>query len=89
MVYGTLTAYNQHSPTQAHFAQSTADVPFLNHTAYIAMTAFVLNMVVVLVLTAILKAARVPDGTDATGPADYTADADDPDVRDLPELVTE
>jgi hypothetical protein len=30
----------------------------------------------------------VPDGTDATGPADYTADADDPDVRDLPELVT-
>jgi SSS family solute:Na+ symporter len=89
MVYGTLTAYNQHSPAQRHFAQSTANVPFLHHTAYIALTAFVLNMVVVLVLTAILKAARVPDGTDETQDGDYLADADDPGVRDLPELVAE
>ncbi|HZE31729.1 MAG TPA: sodium:solute symporter, partial [Actinoallomurus sp.] len=34
MVYGTVVAYQQHSPTQSHFAQSTADVPFLHHTAY-------------------------------------------------------
>ena len=89
MVYGTLTAYHQHSPTQNHFAQSTADVPFLHHTGYIALTAFVINMVVVLVLTAIFRAAGVPDGTDETGPADYTADAEDPRVKDLPELVVE
>ncbi len=27
MAYGTFTAYQQHSPTQAHFAQSIANVP--------------------------------------------------------------
>jgi SSS family solute:Na+ symporter len=87
MVYGTVTAYNQHSPTQQHFAQSTANVPFLHHTAYIALTAFVINMVVAIVLTAIFRAAGVPDGSDATTEGDYTADADDPKVEDLPDLV--
>jgi solute:Na+ symporter, SSS family len=89
MTYGTVTAYRQHSPTQAHFAQSTANIPFLGHTGYIALTAFALNMIVVLVLTAIFRATGVPDGTDETRPADYTADADDRDVRDLPELVAD
>jgi SSS family solute:Na+ symporter len=89
MVYGTLTAYNQHSATQNHFAQSTADVPLLRHTGYIALTAFVINMIIVLVLTAIFRAAGVPDGTDETRLADYTADGDDSRVKDLPELVAE
>jgi solute:Na+ symporter, SSS family len=89
MVYGTLTAYAQHSPAQKHFAQSTANVPFLHHTGYIALTAFVINMAVVLVLTAVLRAAGVPDGTDETTPADYTADSAEAGVRDLPELVNE
>jgi len=89
MVYGTLTAYQQHSPAQKHFAQSTADVPFLGHTGYIAVTAFVINMLVVLVLTVIFKAAGLPDGTDETRAADYTADSTDTDVRELPELVAE
>jgi SSS family solute:Na+ symporter len=89
MVYGTVTAYNQHSPTQRHFAQSTANVPFLHHTGYIALTAFVLNMIVVLVLTVIFRAAGLPAGADATDDADYTADAGDPAVRDLPDLVTD
>jgi SSS family solute:Na+ symporter len=53
------------------------------------LTAFVINMIVVVVLTVILRAAGVPDGTDETRPADYTADADDPGVRDLPELVSD
>jgi SSS family solute:Na+ symporter len=89
MVYGTVVAYQQHSPAQKHFAQSTADVPFLHHTAYIALTAFVINMVVVLLLTAIFRAIGLPAGGDETDPADYTADADDPGVKELPELVTE
>jgi SSS family solute:Na+ symporter len=89
MVYGTVTAYEQHSPAQQHFAQSTADVPFLHHTAYIALTAFVINMVVVLLLTAIFKAIGLPAGGDETAPADYTADADDPGVKELPELITD
>ncbi|MFB9832120.1 monocarboxylate uptake permease MctP [Actinoallomurus acaciae] len=89
MVYGTVTAYDQHSPTQRHFAQSTADIPFLGHPGYIAFTAFVINMIVVVVLTVIFRAAGVPDGTDETRPGDYTADAGDSGVRELPELVTD
>jgi solute:Na+ symporter, SSS family len=89
MVYGTVVAYQQHSPAQKHFAQSTADVPFLHHTAYIALTAFVINMIVVLLLTTIFRAIGLPAGGDETDPADYTADADDPGVKELPELITE
>ncbi len=85
MAYGTFTAYRQHSPVQRHFAQSIADVPLLHHTAYIALTAFVINMIVVVVLTPIFKAARVPEGVDETRAGDYTAD----DVRDVPELLAE
>jgi SSS family solute:Na+ symporter len=87
MLYGTLTAYRQHSPAQAHFAQSIANVPLLHHSAYIALTAFVINMIVVVVLTPIFRAAGLPDGVDETRAADYTADAED--VREVPELVTE
>ncbi len=89
MVYGTLTAYQQHSPTQSHFAQSIADIPLIHHTGYIALTAFVLNMIVVVALTAVLKAVRVPDGIDETSGADYTADASDSAVKDLPELIAD
>jgi SSS family solute:Na+ symporter len=88
MVYGTVVAYQQHSPAQRHFAQSVADVPFLHHTGYIALTAFVLNIIVVLVLTAIFRAAGIPAGEDETGPDDYTADAGDRGVQELPGLIT-
>jgi SSS family solute:Na+ symporter len=89
MVYGTITAYRQHSPAQAHFAQSTANIPFLNHTGYIALTAFVINMLVVLILTVIFRAAHLPTGTDETKETDYTADTEEKDVSDVPELVGE
>jgi SSS family solute:Na+ symporter len=89
MVYGTLTAYNQSSPTQQHFGQSIANIPFVNHTGYIALTAFVINMIVVVALTGIFRAAGVPDGADQTEHSDYTADAGEPDVKDLPELIAD
>jgi SSS family solute:Na+ symporter len=88
MVYGTVTAYQQASPTQKHFGQSIADIPFIHHTGYIALTAFVLNMLVVVVLTALLRLLKAPDGVDETSPADFHADAGDPQVRDLTELTT-
>jgi SSS family solute:Na+ symporter len=88
MVYGTVTAYQQASPTQKHFGQSIADIPFIHHTGYIALTAFVLNMLVVVVLTALLRLLKAPDGVDETSPADFHADAGEPQVRDLPELTT-
>jgi solute:Na+ symporter, SSS family len=49
-------------------------VPVLGHTAYIAVTAFVLNLVVALVLTVVFRALRLRDGADETEPADYSAD---------------
>lgn len=40
-----------------------------------------LNVVVTVVLTFVLKAAKAPEGIDETKPEDYTADAGDPGVQ--------
>jgi SSS family solute:Na+ symporter len=78
MVYGTIVAYNTPAPGVAgsHFGASTANVPGLNHTVYIALTALVINLVVTIVLTAVFRLARLPAGTDETRPAHYLAGAD-------------
>jgi SSS family solute:Na+ symporter len=47
----------------------------------------VLNLVIVIVLTLLLRALKVPDGQDTTHVSDYTADRGDPGVEDLPEIV--
>jgi solute:Na+ symporter, SSS family len=76
MVYGTITAYNQPvagSPG-THFGASTAVVPVLHQTAYIAITAFLINLVVAVALTAAARLLHLPEGTDETQPAHYTAD---------------
>ena len=44
------------------------------HTYYIGLTAIILNIAVSVVLTLVLRAARVPAGTDETRPRQYTAD---------------
>ncbi len=81
MVYGTWEAYSVVNPaTGKHFGGSLADIPGLGEMGYIAMTAFVLNLVETVVLTAILNALKVPNGRDATSPGDYFADAGDPRV---------
>ncbi|MBO2462806.1 monocarboxylate uptake permease MctP [Actinomadura violacea] len=77
MAYGTYTAYDQSSPAQSHFGSPLADIPFIGHTGYIALTAFVLNMVVAVAVTLVARALKVPSGTDETTADDYTADAGD------------
>ena len=72
MVFGTLAAYNVSSATASHWAASS-DIEF-GHTIYIGLSAVVLNLVIAVVLTLILRAARVPEGTDETLPGQYTAD---------------
>ncbi|WP_374992809.1 monocarboxylate uptake permease MctP [Streptomyces lydicus] len=85
MLYGTLAAYGVASPTQKHFGGSSAEIPGIGEIGYIGLTAFVLNVVVTVVLTVALRAAKAPDGVDETSPADYTADAGDAGVTvDLP-----
>lgn len=78
MVYGTIDAYRQHSATVGHFAGSPAPVPWIGVTASIGLTALVINLVVAVVVTAVLRiVARSPAGRDETSPSDYVVDAED------------
>jgi solute:Na+ symporter, SSS family len=86
MIYGTWTAYNVPAvgDPDSHFGSPVATVPFLDIDIYIALTAFVVNMVVAVAGTLVLNALRVSGGADLTRPDDYRADAGDVGVQDLP-----
>ena len=56
---------------------------------YIALTAFVVNIIVAAVLTLVMRAVKAPDGVDSTIRGDYFADAGDPRVAPLPPTPTE
>jgi SSS family solute:Na+ symporter len=79
IVYGTVKAYNVVKPgTGQHFGGSVSTIlPGWQQMGYIALTAFVLNVLVSVVLTLVLNAVKVSNGTDVTVPGDYYADADD------------
>ena len=99
MVYGTLAAYGQKVPNtktkmvngqavvenhgMRHFGSSLAYFPYTDQKVYIAFTAFVLNIVVAVVATILLRAAKVSSGTDATEAADYYSEAGDTGVGEL------
>jgi SSS family solute:Na+ symporter len=82
MVYGTVSAYNVINPlTGKHFGGSLAEIPGLGEMGYIALTAFALNIGIAVVLSAVLNAVKVSNGSDETVPFDYFADSDDPRVH--------
>ena len=99
MVYGTVVAYQQTVPDSKtklingkpvvsvdgvrHFGSSLANFPGTHTTVYIAITAFILNVAVAVVLTVVLRALNVSPGRDATEPGDYYSDAGDAGVTDL------
>jgi solute:Na+ symporter, SSS family len=87
MVYGTVKAYNNVGPTGNHFNGSVASIEGIGQMGYIAMTAFVLNIIIAVVLTLVFRAMKLPAGHDATVKGDYFADAGDPKVEAIPELV--
>ncbi|HEY5419186.1 MAG TPA: sodium:solute symporter, partial [Marmoricola sp.] len=66
--------------TGKHFGGSLAEIPGLGDMGYIALTAFVLNLLVAAVVSAVLNATKVSNGRDATRTSDYYADKDDPTV---------
>jgi solute:Na+ symporter, SSS family len=72
-----------------HFGGSSfalAKLGFDTKTAvYAGLLAVALNLIVVVVVTAVLRAMKVPDGVDGTAEADYTAEREDPTFRELPE----
>ncbi|MDT4892390.1 MAG: solute:Na+ symporter, family [Pseudonocardiales bacterium] len=88
MVYGTVVAYQQASKTTKHFGSSLAEFPFTHTKVYIAMTALLVNVLVAVIATLVLRAARAPEGTDQTEPADYYSDAASPGVVRRAETVT-
>ena len=82
--YGTWAAWNVVNPvTHAHFGGSIAAIPFTDIPVYIAITAFVINAIVAVVLTVVFRALKVKDGVDSTNPSDYGADENDPKVADM------
>jgi len=91
MVYGTALTYQQINPaTGKHFGSQVAPIILggdktSKWTLYAAITAFVLNILVAIVLTPLLRIGRVPEGRDETGPDDYSVDAGEPGVEPLPE----
>jgi SSS family solute:Na+ symporter len=80
IVYGTVVAYQQASPTTAHFGASIAAFPGTTVKVYIAVTALLLNVLVSVVLSVVLRAVKAPSGVDATEPSDYLSDRSDPGV---------
>jgi SSS family solute:Na+ symporter len=58
-------------------------------TLYVGFLAVAVNLLVTVLLTVFLRAAKVPDGPDDTRPGDYFADQGDPRVRELPPLSGE
>jgi SSS family solute:Na+ symporter len=58
-------------------------------TIYAGFLALVINLVVTLVVTVILRAMKVADGVDGTAETDYTAEREDPSVRDLPDPLSD
>ena len=54
-------------------------------TVYPGLVAVVVNVLVVVVVTLILRSMRVAEGVDGTAESDYTAAREDPTVRDLPD----
>jgi len=89
MIYGTVEAYRQSSLATDHFGSSLAQVPFFGKLGYIALTAFVINIIVAAVLTFVFRAVKAPEGVDQTEPSDYYADEGDPRVQPIDELTAD
>jgi SSS family solute:Na+ symporter len=82
MAWGTWLAYGVKSPVQDHFGGPLVGLPWDEDTkVYIALLAFALNLIVAIVLTVALRAAKVPEGTDQTAVDDYTVDLGDERVQ--------
>ena len=87
MAYGTIAAYGVAAAGKphSHFGGGSANIPVIGRIGYIGVTAFVLNLAVAVVLTLVLRAAKVPAGADETAPGDYT---DELTPVPLPEQAT-
>jgi SSS family solute:Na+ symporter len=78
-----------HAVVKEHFGGSAYALSKLGFdtkaTIYPGIVSVLANLLVVVVVTLILRAMKVDDGVDGTEVADYTAEREDPTVRDLPD----
>ncbi|HEV7188595.1 MAG TPA: sodium:solute symporter [Blastococcus sp.] len=78
-----------HAVVKAHFGGSAFALSKLGFatkaTIYPGIVSVLVNILVVVVVTLILRAMKVADGVDGTAETDYTAEREDPTVRDLPD----
>lgn len=89
MIWGTIAAYNKPviGNPGSHFGGSVGPLEVFGVTLsenliYFGLTALALNLIVVVLGTWLLRAMKVPEGTDETHPRDYLADAGDSRVAD-------
>ncbi len=88
IVFGTWAAWAVVNPiTGKHLGGSIAEIPFTDVPVYIAITAFVINAVVAVVLTFVFRALKVEDGKDITNQSDYGADETDPKVATMQKVI--
>jgi SSS family solute:Na+ symporter len=81
MLVGTIVAYGYCTACSTRpFANSLSVVPGLDRAGYIGLTALAANLIVLVVVTVIMHALKVSNGTDITTTSDYFADAGDPRV---------
>ena len=88
MAYGTWLAYGVSSPLQEHFGGPLVNFPFTETRVYIAVVAFLVNLLLAIALTLLFRALKVPEGVDRTRPEDYHADAGDAGVEEDLDLET-
>jgi solute:Na+ symporter, SSS family len=84
MGWGTWTAYGipKIGDPGSHFGSPLSPFPFTDTLIYTGFTAILLNLIVVVGLTVILRALKVDPGVDQTSPADYHADEGDVGVEE-------
>jgi SSS family solute:Na+ symporter len=75
--------------THAHFGGSIAPAPLFGTPIYIGITAFVLNLLVSVIATLVLRALHVQERSDITRPSDYGADEHDPKVEAIESRANE
>jgi SSS family solute:Na+ symporter len=95
MAAGILMLYNiprlapDGSVIREHFGGSSFALTKLGLDAqssvYAGFLALLANLLVAAVVTLVLRAMNVDDGVDGTAETDYTAEREDPTVRDLPD----
>ena len=95
MAAGLLLVYNipklnpDKTVAREHFGGSSFALSKLGFdtksAVYAGFLALLVNLIVAVVVTLILRAMKVADGVDGTAETDYTAEREDPTVRDLPD----